>query len=140
MFLYICANNFARNCRIESIGTPPVLQYDLRRFITACIIQEISIVPRIYISCNNINMNIIMLASFIILLATRSEQSLFSVTISPEQSVNWTFDSPQVDADTLPGTVDGKHGHGHETGHQIQELEEGLGQTASDLNNRGRQR
>ncbi|XP_017764772.1 PREDICTED: uncharacterized protein LOC108553988 isoform X3 [Eufriesea mexicana] len=47
--------------------------------------------------------------------------------------------SPQVDADTSPTSVDGKHGHGHETGHhQIQELEESPGQTVADLNNRGR--
>ncbi|XP_012350220.1 uncharacterized protein LOC100869457 isoform X2 [Apis florea] len=48
--------------------------------------------------------------------------------------------SPQVDADTSPTSLDGKLGHGHETGHhhQIQELEETPGQTVADLNNRGR--
>ncbi|XP_046142095.1 uncharacterized protein LOC114873488 isoform X1 [Osmia bicornis bicornis] len=45
--------------------------------------------------------------------------------------------SPQVDADTSLTSVDGKHGHGHETD-QIQELEESPGQTVSDLANRGR--
>lgn len=55
---------------------------------------------------------------------------------------NDKFHSPQVDADTSPTSVDGKLGHGHETGHhhQIQELEETPGQTVADLNNRGRQR
>ncbi|XP_017891723.1 uncharacterized protein LOC108631965 isoform X2 [Ceratina calcarata] len=46
--------------------------------------------------------------------------------------------SPQVDADTSPSSVDGKHSHGHETSHQIQELEENPGQTISDLSNKGR--
>ncbi|XP_076665630.1 uncharacterized protein LOC143367554 isoform X2 [Andrena cerasifolii] len=47
--------------------------------------------------------------------------------------------SPQVDANTSPKSVDGKHGHGHETGHhQMQELEESPGQTVSELNSRGR--
>ncbi|XP_015431188.1 PREDICTED: uncharacterized protein LOC107187577 [Dufourea novaeangliae] len=47
--------------------------------------------------------------------------------------------SPQVDADTSPTSVDGKHGRGRETGrHQIQVLEENPGHTVSDLNTRGR--
>ncbi|XP_031837867.1 uncharacterized protein LOC116429253 isoform X2 [Nomia melanderi] len=47
--------------------------------------------------------------------------------------------SPQEDADSSPTSVDGKHGHGHETGHhQLQDLEESPGHTVSDLNNKGR--